>query len=126
MTEPTEAEIVAIDHIQLAMPVGGEGRAREFYSGVLGFDEETKPVDLAARGGCWFARGAVRVHLGAEPAFRAARKAHPAFRVIALEALLERCRAAGVAVGPIEERDGGRRAYVDDPFGNRIELIEIG
>ena len=46
--------IVAIDHVQLAMPPGGEGRAREFYAGVLALVEVAKPAHLAARGGCWF------------------------------------------------------------------------
>jgi ribosomal protein S18 acetylase RimI-like enzyme/catechol 2,3-dioxygenase-like lactoylglutathione lyase family enzyme len=117
--------LLAIDHVQLAMPPGGEARARAFYESALGLAEVAKPVDLAMRGGCWFERGALRVHLGVEPAFRAARKAHPAFRVSGLDALLERCRAAGVATSPVEARGGARHAYVDDPFGNRIELVEI-
>jgi catechol 2,3-dioxygenase-like lactoylglutathione lyase family enzyme len=116
--------IVAIDHVQLAMPAGGEARARAFYGGVLALAEVAKPADLAARGGCWFASGPVRVHVGVEPEFHAARKAHPAFRVAALDEIAERCRAAGVALYGEERRDGVRRAYVDDPFGNRIELIE--
>lgn len=119
-------ELLAFDHVQLAMPPGGEAAARGFYAGVLGLAERTKPADLAARGGCWFERGAVRVHLGVEPEFRPARKAHPAFRVADLDALLARCRAAGATVDVIEQRDEGRRSYVDDPFGNRIELVEIG
>jgi predicted enzyme related to lactoylglutathione lyase len=64
------------------------------------------------------------VHLGVEPEFRPARKAHPAFRVAGLDALVARCRAAGVAVSAVEARPEGRRAYVEDPFGNRLELIE--
>lgn len=121
-----EGAVIALDHVQLAMPPGGEARARAFYETALGLAEVAKPADLAARGGCWFERGALRVHLGVEPAFRAARKAHPAFRVSGLDALLERCRAAGVATSPVEARAGARHAYVDDPFGNRIELVEIG
>ena len=31
--------IVAIDHVQLAMPAGGEAQARDFYWGALGLDE---------------------------------------------------------------------------------------
>lgn len=116
--------IVAIDHVQLAMPPGGEAAARAFYGGVLGLREVTKPADLAVRGGCWFERDRVRVHLGVEPGFRPARKAHPAFAVRELDALLARCRAAGAATTRVEAREGGRRAYVDDPFGNRIELVE--
>lgn len=116
--------IVAIDHVQLAMPAGGEERARDFYIGVLGLAEVAKPADLAARGGCWFENSAVRVHLGVEREFQPARKAHPAFRVTDLAALLVRARDRGVHVYDEEQRDRERRAYVDDPFGNRIELAE--
>lgn len=116
--------ILAIDHVQLAMPPAGEERARDFYVGVLGLAEMAKPAELAARGGCWFENAAVRVHLGVERAFQPARKAHPAFRVNDLAALLARCRDRGASVYDEEQRDGERRAYIDDPFGNRIELIE--
>jgi catechol 2,3-dioxygenase-like lactoylglutathione lyase family enzyme len=116
--------IVAIDHVQLAMPPGGEGRAREFYAGVLALVEVAKPAHLAARGGCWFENATVRVHLGVEREFQPARKAHPAFRVGELASLVARCRDHGATVYDEEQREGERRAYVDDPFGNRIELIE--
>ena len=120
--------IVALDHIQLAMPPGREAEARAFYQGVLGIPEVPKPANLAARGGCWFERGSVKVHLGVETDFRAARKAHPAFRVDDLDALdtLKRAlEATGIAVRQDEPLDGYERFYVDDPFGNRIELLAI-
>ena len=72
--------IVGIDHVQLAMPRGGEDRARAFYAGVLGMAEVPKPEHLAASGGCWFEGGGAHVHLGSDDDFRAAKKAHPALR----------------------------------------------
>ncbi len=42
------------------------GEAREFYQGILGMTETTKPIGLAARGGCWFEDGELKVHLGIE------------------------------------------------------------
>ena len=45
-----------IDHIQLAMPAGGEALARGFYGEILGLPEKEKPPALAARGGAWFER----------------------------------------------------------------------
>jgi len=116
--------IVAIDHVQLAMPPAGEERARDFYIAVLWLAEVVKPAELAARGGCWFENAAVRVHLGVEREFQPARKAHPAFRVTDLAALLARARDRGVRVYDEEQSGGAHRAYLDDPFGNRIELIE--
>ena len=106
------------------MPPGGEDRARAFYTGVLGMTEVPKPPVLAGRGGAWFGAGAAQLHLGVEHDFRPARKAHPALRVSGLAEMLDGCRAAGFDTSPGERLDGRERAYVHDPFGNRIELIE--
>lgn len=113
----------SIDHVQLAMPVGGEDTARSFYCSVLGMTEVPKPPELAKRGGCWFASGGVQIHLGVEPDFRAARKAHPALRCRDYDALVARLHAAGEEVKPDDSIPGVRRCHVADPFGNRIELI---
>ena len=115
--------LTRIDHVQLAMPPGGEGAARGFYRDLLGMSEEAKPADLAARGGCWFRSGAVRVHLGVEADFRPARKAHPALRVEGFDALVAALDEAGCAVREDGDFEGAARVYVDDPFGNRLELI---
>ncbi len=117
--------IYDIDHIQIAMPAGAEDQARAFYGAILGFSETPKPALLAGRGGAWFQQGTVVVHLGVEAAFRPARKAHPAFLVDNLDALVERCQQAGYETDTDEPPlDGYRRAHVYDPFGNRIELME--
>jgi len=108
------------------MPAGEEEKARAFYAGLLGMREVAKPKALVERGGAWFESGSVQIHLGIDPDFTPAKKAHPALRCRAYHRLLEHLRAAGVAVSPDDTRlpDGSKRAYVDDPFGNRIELIE--
>lgn len=126
MSSDTEAEmsIVRIDHVQLAMPVGGEAAARKFYAELLGIPERKKPEPFASRGGVWFERGELKLHLGIEQGFRPAKKAHPALRVDGLAALLERLRAAGATTTSDQPFEGHDRAYVEDPFGNRIELIE--
>jgi catechol 2,3-dioxygenase-like lactoylglutathione lyase family enzyme len=116
-------EIVRLDHVQLAMPAGREAEAESFYSGLLGLVRLPKPEPLAARGGCWFGGGAVAVHLGVEEDFRPARKAHPALVVRDLPALEAALRAAGVEVRPNPDAVPSGGSYVDDPFGNRIELV---
>jgi len=113
-----------LHHVQLAMPAGGEARAREFYQGLLGIPEVPKPGASARRGGCWFERGALRVHLGVESDFRPARKAHPAFTVCDLAGLSARLRAAGYECREDFELAGYARIFVFDPFGNRVELLE--
>jgi catechol 2,3-dioxygenase-like lactoylglutathione lyase family enzyme len=114
----------AIDHVQLAMPPGREAEARAFYSGLLGIPEKPKPAALAARGGCWFEDGPFKLHLGVEAEFRPARKAHPALLVDDLAGLVARLAAAGHPVRTDEPLPGYDRAFVDDPFGNRLELME--
>jgi catechol 2,3-dioxygenase-like lactoylglutathione lyase family enzyme len=74
-------QVRSLDHVQLAMPEGREAEARTFYQETLGIPEVAKPPHLARRGGCWFERGALKVYLGVERDFVAARKAHPAFMV---------------------------------------------
>jgi catechol 2,3-dioxygenase-like lactoylglutathione lyase family enzyme len=115
--------VVALDHVQLAMPPGQEETAEAFYAGLLGLDIVPKPPILAARGGRWFEAGPVQIHLGAEEDFRPARKAHPALVIDDLDALVATLDGAGIGVRWSEELPHTRRCFVDDPFGNRIELI---
>jgi len=118
-------KILSIDHVQIAMPAGEEDRARAFYIDQLGFAEIPKPPELARRGGAWFQAGNVQIHLGVEAEFRPARKAHPAFLVHDLEALISSVQRAGYETDTSQPPlDGYKRAHVFDPFGNRIELME--
>jgi len=116
--------IVALHHVQLAMPPDRELEARRFYCDVLGMTERAKPENLAKRGGAWFTSGSAEIHLGVEADFRPAKKAHPALVVSDLDTLRQRCLEAGVDVKPGEALAGYDRAYVTDPFGNRIELLQ--
>ncbi len=113
-----------LDHVQLAMPAGREDEARTFYQGMLGIIEVAKPSHLAIRGGCWFEDGALKVHLGVDTKFEPARKAHPAFIVDDLAELAAKLRGAGYQVVENQPLQGYARLYVDDPFGNRVELME--
>ena len=116
--------VYAIDHVQLAMPRNGEALARQFYGGLLGLEELAKPANLAARGGLWFACGALQVHLGVDGDFRAAKKAHPALRVRNLGELRAALETAGCAIKFDPEPVAGvERFFTEDPFGNRIEFV---
>lgn len=116
--------VIALHHVLLAMPPNREAEARVFYQDILGIPEVPKPSHLAKRGGCWFERGALMLHLGVESEFRPARKAHPAFLVDDLATLVRRITDAGFTVTTDEPLEGYERVFVDDPFGNRIELLQ--
>src|SRR5689334_9450879 len=114
--------ISRLDHVQLAMPAGREREAVAFYEGVLEIPHVPKPPRLAARGGCWFERGDLKVHLGVDAEFRPATKAHPAFLVDDVRGLAAAIAAAGLEVIDDEPLEGYDRVYALDPFGNRLEL----
>jgi len=116
--------LLAIEHVQLAMPAGGEAQARAFYQDLLGLAETPKPAALAKRDGCWFEQGALKLHLGVEADFRPAKKAHPALLVEDLAALRARLEATGGATREAEPLAGFKRFYAEDPFGNRLEFLE--
>lgn len=118
--------ITRLDHVQLAMPKGGEQTARAFFGDLLGMQEEEKPEPLASRGGCWFRSGSVILHLGVEPDFTPQRKAHPAFCVRDIEAMADRLKASGFPVAWDDALPSRVRLYTTDPFGNRIELMRDG
>jgi len=114
---------VRIDHVQLALPPGGEATAVAFYEGVLGLVQVPKPEPMASRGGAWFRAGEVFLHLGVEADFRPAHKAHPALVVDDIDALAAHLREAGCEVRWSDDLPDRRQLYTDDPFGNRIEIL---
>ena len=117
-------QVLGLDHVQLAIPPGGEPRARAFFVDLLGFEERARPERGVGPGGCWFRAGALELHMGVDPEFRPARKAHPALVVDDLAALTDTLTRAGVEVRPGAALEGRTRVFADDPFGNRIEWIE--
>ena len=116
--------IEGLDHVQLAMPCGGEERTRGYFAGLLGLAEVEKPPALAGRGGVWFALPDGRqLHLGVDEPFRPGEKAHPAFVCGALDELARRLGEGGYAVRWDEGLAPRRWFYGEDPFGNRVEFI---
>ncbi len=117
--------LLGLDHVQIAIPVGGEERARAFYVGLLGLREIPKPPVMAARGGAWFVVGEQGLHVGVEDPFVPARKAHPAFRLATaadVRALAAHLAGKGVEARFSTETADAVRFHADDPFGNRLEF----
>jgi catechol 2,3-dioxygenase-like lactoylglutathione lyase family enzyme len=123
---PLSPEIwVELDHVQLAMPPAAEDTARQFYVGLLGMTEVSKPAVLASRGGIWLRAGKVELHLGVEKDFRPARKAHPAITVRDLAAIAQQLTQNGVSVVWDDALPDRTRFYANDCFENRLEFIQI-
>ncbi len=119
------ARLRSLDHVQLAIPEGGEGAARSFWVDLMGLVEEPKPAIMAARGGAWFVSPdrSVTVHVGVAPTETGLRKSHPAFTVDDIDAIAAVLLADGHEVRWDTDNPAVRRFHTDDPFGNRIELI---
>jgi catechol 2,3-dioxygenase-like lactoylglutathione lyase family enzyme len=117
-------EMASVHHVQVAMPVGGEDRARWTYGELLGLREIEKPDSLRGRGGVWFQSGNLQVHLGVEADFMPARKAHVAYAVEGIDVVRDRFVDAGMEVTEDDALPGFARFYTADPFGNRVEILE--
>lgn len=115
-----------LSHINITMPKGAEDIARSFYTGLLGLREIPKPESIRNRGGVWFEAGGLEIHVSIEEqrtgpdVYR-----HFGLECADIEALRAKLHSAGIAI------DEGRpvpwrRFFVHDPFGNRIEIHEIG
>ena len=113
--------VVSIDHVQLPMPFRAGARAREFYQQYLGLEEVRDPW-LDRPGTLRFAVGADRIDLCEGIYQPAASQAHLALVVNDLAPLVQRLFEAGYSVDA-QRLDQGH-VYVDDPFGNCIELID--
>ena len=123
--------MIALHHVQVAMPAGAEDAARRFYADGLGLTEVEKPPDLRVRGGAWFrahdadGRVCAEVHVGVEEPFAPARKAHPALVVDDLDVVATRLAALGFEVDRSQEHTfpGHRRLHTFDGHGNRVEVL---
>ncbi|MFK7991588.1 MAG: VOC family protein [Sandaracinaceae bacterium] len=112
-----------IHHVQLMIPRGQEARARAFYGDELGLECIPKPSDMPNPEGVWFLLGDQQLHLGVQDGPPSPTRAHVAFEVPELDALLDALEQAGHAVRYSNDVGGLRRAHVSDPFGNRLEIM---
>jgi catechol 2,3-dioxygenase-like lactoylglutathione lyase family enzyme len=112
-----------LNHVHICIPKGKEGDAREFYAGVLGLKEIPKPASLMANGGLWYEIADIELHLGIEAQMPLSRR-HSAFEisdVAAARKLLEN----KVQITEEPEIPGRIRFAFIDPFGNKIELLQM-
>ncbi|UWR15831.1 VOC family protein [Sulfitobacter sp. M368] len=112
-----------LDHIQLAIPAGGEDQARTFWCQLIGLPEIRKPAALQGRGGLWLALAGAKLHLGVETPFAPAGKAHPGFLVEDIEALAMQLNAADHPLQWDAALKDRKRFFTTDPFGNRLEFL---
>lgn len=114
-----------LDHVMLCIPVGAENAARDFYAGVLGLEELTDLGYPLPKGAIWFQLGDIQLHIRAEESHGVSSDRHPAFEVKNLEAARTLLEKNGITVKNDSPIPGRNRFSFRDPFGNRIELLEM-
>lgn len=118
--------LLKIHHAQITVPKNAEDAAREFYCEFLGLKETVKPESLRGRGGFRLELGDLQIHVGTENDFdRTQTKAHLAYAVENLENWRGKLEKRGVGVIGGVPIPGCRRFEFRDPFGNRIEFLEM-
>lgn len=123
---PAAAQVLRIHHAQVCFPSAELDRARAFYLELLGLREIDKPESLKDRGGFWAEVGGQQLHVSPEEGVdRTRTKAHIAWQVRALAAWRAKLEAAGCATLDSIPIPGYDRFEARDPFGNRIEFIQV-
>lgn len=118
--------ITEVHHAQITIPTGKEAVARSYYCTLLGIKEIPKPESLISRGGFWLQVGGFQVHVGIEDGFDPSRtKAHIAYSVSSLNNMRDKIAANGFEVIEGIPVPGMTRFESRDPFGNRIEFLEL-
>jgi catechol 2,3-dioxygenase-like lactoylglutathione lyase family enzyme len=130
----------ALDHAGLL--VSDVERSLRFYTEVLGLEEVPRPSTFDFPG-AWVAVGDQQLHLIGEAEPGRVRRVHPGYDaseaaagyashlalvVEDVDAMLERMSRAGTEpAAPARSRgDGVRQAYVRDPDGYIVELMQVG
>lgn len=116
--------LLAIDHIQIEVPEGGEAAARAFYVDLLGLEEMPRPRTGAGRSFLWVKLGDQQIHFRCGADFRPATLAHPGILVDDIDGLAERLSEAGHAITRADAVGEGR-FHLRDPFGNRLEFVGL-
>ncbi|GAA0301860.1 catechol 2,3-dioxygenase-like lactoylglutathione lyase family enzyme [Gracilibacillus halotolerans] len=118
--------IIGLHHAQVTIPKGAEDKGRAFYCGVLGLTEVEKPTSLKDRGGFWLKLGNQELHVGTEDGFdRTKTKAHIAYQVNDIEYWRNRLKENHIEILSSIPIPGFERFECRDPFGNRLEMIQV-
>ena len=119
-------DILGIHHVNISIPTGEEDNARAFYCDLLGLQEISKPDALQENGGFWLRLANIDLHIGIQEGIqREQLKMHLAYQVGDLLAWRERLIQAGIVIKENTAIPDFDRFEIRDPFGNRIEFVQV-
>ena len=112
------------NHINICVTPEQLEDAKAFYSEVIGLKLITRPDHIFNSKGYWFDIGDIQLHIGVEPQMPRSTR-HTAFEVEDVAAAKKLLEAHNVELVKEPVVPGWDRFAFYDPFGNRIELIQI-
>ncbi|MFA6083742.1 VOC family protein [Mucilaginibacter sp.] len=113
-----------LDHFHVCVPPNRLEEAKDFYGKVIGLELIERPDHIFSSPGYWFNIGNVQLHVGVEePLPRSIR--HTALEVTDVDAALIHLQDNGVEILDEPVIPGRKRFAFIDPFGNRMELLQI-
>ena len=116
-------EPLGIHHVNVT--VGDATEARDFYVDILGLTPRTDRPDFPFAG-WWLDVGAQQVHLVVGVPQTENSGDHFAIRVADLDSAVAELRDRGLRVTDPRGVGANRQSFLRDPWGNRIELQEVG
>lgn len=116
-------DFTRINHIHICAPPERLEEARRFYTEVIGLTEIHRPEVFPAPGH-WFAIGDIELHIGVE-AVQIKTIRHSAFEVADIAAARRQLQEYGIEISEEPVIPGRERFSFLDPFGNRMELLQM-
>jgi catechol 2,3-dioxygenase-like lactoylglutathione lyase family enzyme len=117
-------EFIRADHINICVPPERLEEARAFYVDVIGLQQIERPDHVFLNAGYWFNIGNIKLHIGVEPALKRTTR-HTAFEVADISAARELMVKNHIEVTEEPVIAGRARFAFIDPFGNRMELLQM-
>lgn len=111
------------DHIHVCVPPERLEEAKGFYTDIIGLDLIERP-DVFTSTGYWFNIGDIQLHIGVEPSARRTIR-HTAFEVTNVVAARGHLEDHGIEIVEEPKIAGRERFAFIDPFGNRMELLQM-
>jgi catechol 2,3-dioxygenase-like lactoylglutathione lyase family enzyme len=117
-------DFVRVDHFHVCVTPERLEEAKLFYTQVIGLELIYRPDHLFSSAGYWLNIGDVQLHIGVEPVLPTTIR-HTALQIADVEAARLHLQRHNVDI--IEEPviPGRSRFAFLDPFGNRMELLQL-
>ena len=113
-----------VDHFHICVPGERLEEAKYFYTKVIGLELIERTDHLFSSPGYWLNIGNVQLHIGVEPILPHSIR-HTAMEVLDVDVARNHLEYNGVEIIEEPVMPGRRRFAFIDPFGNRMELLQL-